>query len=88
MSELASYGYRRVTTLLNCHLQLENKHKVNHKRICRIMKHHCLLLPAYGKNQPDCIMGKLLLFTATPDGAVILLACNVGMMIEYLLPLL
>ena len=33
-----SYGYRRITVLLNKQLEKEGKSKVNHKRIYRIMK--------------------------------------------------
>lgn len=38
----SSYGYRRVTVLLNHRLQSEGKLKVNHKRVYRIMKHTTL----------------------------------------------
>ncbi|RUR10950.1 IS3 family transposase [Legionella septentrionalis] len=60
VNERASYGYRRVTTLLNRRLQLENKPKVNHKRIYRIMKQHSLLLPAYGKKPTRLHDGKII----------------------------
>ncbi len=40
----ASYGYRRVTAILNNKLKLKAEHGVNHKRIYRIMKENQLLL--------------------------------------------
>ena len=44
-----TYGYRRITTLLNQRLRKDGKNTVNHKRVYRIMKLNQLLLPAYGK---------------------------------------
>lgn len=61
----SSYGYRRVTTLLNNQLMKENKPRVNHKRVYRIMKENGLLLQAYGKKP-----------TRTHDGKVITLRSN------------
>jgi putative transposase len=60
-----SYGYRRITSLLNHQLKLEGKNKVNHKRVYRIMKLNKLLLPAYGKKP-----------TRTHDGKIITLRSN------------
>lgn len=60
-----SYGYRRVTVLLNNRLQKENLAPVNHKSVYRIMKRNHLLLPAYGKKP-----------TRTHDGKVITLKSN------------
>ncbi len=40
----ATYGYRRVTALLNRTLQAQGQPVVNHKRIYRIMKLHSLVL--------------------------------------------
>jgi magnesium-transporting ATPase (P-type) len=37
VAECASYGYRRVTALLNRQLHSEGRARVNHKRIYRIM---------------------------------------------------
>lgn len=65
INERASYGYRRVTALLNRQLSKEGKAKVNHKRIYRLMKQHSLLLPAYGKKP-----------TRSHDGKVITLRSN------------
>nr|WP_232505594.1 IS3 family transposase [Legionella clemsonensis] len=56
----ASYGYRRVTTLLNRQLKQENKNKVNHKGVYRIMKKNGLLLPAYGKKPTRLHDGKII----------------------------
>jgi putative transposase len=41
-----SYGYRRITTLLDHRLRMEGKNTVNQKRVYRIMKMNKLLLPA------------------------------------------
>lgn len=61
----SSYGYRRVTVLLNHRLQSEGKFKVNHKRVYRIMKLNNLLLLA-PKKKP----------TRTHDGKVMTLKRN------------
>ncbi len=55
-----SYGYRRITTLLNHKLQKEGKNKVNHIRIYRIMKLNRLLLPAYGEKSTRSHDGKII----------------------------
>jgi len=55
-----SYGYRRITTLLNHKLKKEGKNKVNHKRVYRIMKLNKLLLPAYGKKPTRIHDGKII----------------------------
>jgi putative transposase len=60
-----SYGYRRITSLLNYQLKREGKTKVNHKRVYRIMKLNKLLLAAYGKKP-----------TRTHDGKIITLRSN------------
>jgi putative transposase len=61
----SSYGYRRVTVLLNHRLQSEGKLKVNHKRVYRIMKLNNLLLLA-AKKKP----------TRSHDGKVITMRSN------------
>jgi putative transposase len=43
----ASYGYRRVTALLNRHLEAEGRAGVDHKRIYRIMRLGHLLQPLW-----------------------------------------
>lgn len=45
--ERPTYGYRRVTALMNRYLRENNQSPVNHKRIYRIMKINHLLLPKY-----------------------------------------
>lgn len=55
-----SYGYRRITWLLNLRLRNEGKKTVNHKRVYRIMKMHNLLLPAYGKKPVRTHDGKII----------------------------
>ncbi|WP_148339230.1 IS3 family transposase [Aquicella siphonis] len=55
-----SYGYRRITTLLNHRLRNEGKNTVNHKRVYRIMKLNKLLLPAYGKKPSRIHDGKII----------------------------
>ena len=47
VAERASYGYRRVTALLNRQLAAESRPRVNPKRIYRIMRINQLLLPRY-----------------------------------------
>ena len=46
-----TYGYRRVTAVLNHLLQAEGKKNVNHKRIYRIMHQHGLLLTRAGRDR-------------------------------------
>ena len=60
-----TYGYRRVTVLLNNALCLLGKNKVNHKRVYRIMKAHQLLLAKANKKP-----------TRTHDGKIITLKSN------------
>lgn len=47
IAERASYGYRRVTALLNRQLEADGRPRVNHKRVYRIMRQHELLLSRY-----------------------------------------
>lgn len=60
VDQRGSYGYRRVTILLNIRFKKEGKSKVNHKRVYRIMKLHELLLPAYGKKPVRSHDGKVI----------------------------
>jgi putative transposase len=62
LAERASYGYRRITSLLNRGLAAEGKARVNHKRIYRLMKKNQLLLQRH--------TGKP---TQTHDGTIITL---------------
>jgi putative transposase len=47
VDDRATYGYRRVTALLNRDLRRERKETINHKRVYRIMKKNNLLLQRY-----------------------------------------
>jgi putative transposase len=47
VAERASYGYRRVTALLNRQLAVGGRPRVNHKRVYRIMRLNDLLLSRY-----------------------------------------
>jgi transposase InsO family protein len=65
VDERASYGYRRVTALLNRQLVAQGKARVNHKRIYRIMGQNQLLLERHtGKS------------TRTHEGVIITLKSN------------
>ena len=44
VDERPTYGYRRITALVNRELAAEAKPAANHKRVFRIMKRHGLLL--------------------------------------------
>ena len=61
-----SYGYRRVTALVNRELVAEGKAVVNHKRMYRVMRDHQLLLQRHTGKRP----------TRTHDGQVITLRSN------------
>lgn len=45
----SSYGYRRITALLNHQFEKEGKPRVNHEHVYRIMKQNKILLPIYDK---------------------------------------
>ena len=64
--ERGSYGYRRVTALVNRELVAEGKPTVNHKRMYRVMRDHQLLLQRHTGRKP----------TRTHDGQVITLRSN------------
>ena len=65
VAERASYGYRRVTALLNRQLHSEGRARVNHQRIYRIMRINQLLLPrSSGRRE------------RTHDGVVVTLKSN------------
>lgn len=48
-----TYGYRRVSALLNRRLVAMNQPRVNHKRVYRIMRLHGLLLARHTGNRPE-----------------------------------
>ena len=47
-----TYGYRRVTALLNRRLRAEGHPTVNAKRVLRIMQHHGLTLERHTARRP------------------------------------
>ena len=47
-----TYGYRRVTALLNRRLRSEGRPAVNAKRVLRIMQHHGLTLERHTARRP------------------------------------
>ena len=52
MDTRPTYGYRRITALLRRELAREDKPRVNHKRVYRIMKHNGLLLTRHSAQRP------------------------------------
>lgn len=69
-----TYGYRRVTALLNRQLRAENKPAVNAKRVLRIMQHHGLTLERHTARRSG----------RTHDGVVIALRSNVRWCSDHL----
>ncbi len=67
VGERPTYGYRRVTALLNRELVNENKPRVNHKRVYRLMKQHGLLLARHTAERPG----------RRHDGKVVVMCSNV-----------
>ena len=61
-----TYGYRRITALLNRELRSEGLANVNHKRVYRIMKDNGLLLQRSGLPRPE----------RRHDGKVIMMRSN------------
>ena len=58
ITERPTYGYRRICSLLNHRIGPE--HKVNHKRIYRIMKENSLLHLPFGKRAVRAHEGKII----------------------------
>ena len=50
-----TYGYRRITSVLNRELRTDGFAPVNHKRVYRIMKNNSLLLERSGFDRPERI---------------------------------
>jgi hypothetical protein len=48
-----TYGYRRITAVLNRQLRADGLAPVNHKRVYRIMQAHNLLLARHYTERPD-----------------------------------
>lgn len=66
VDERPSYGYRRITALLNRELAAEGLARVNHKRVYRLMKVHGLLLARHTGHRPG----------RPHDGKVVVMASN------------
>jgi transposase InsO family protein len=62
-----TYGYRRITALLNRHLRAEGAAAVNHKRVYRIMQAHNLLLARRYIERPEL----------THEGKVVTMRSNI-----------
>ena len=62
-----TYGYRRITALLNRQLRAQGAAPVNHKRVYRIMKAHNLLLARRYTERPEL----------THEGKVVTLRSNI-----------
>jgi putative transposase len=74
VDQRASYGYRRVTALVNRQLTAEGKPRVNAKRVLRIMRLHGLTLEMHTARRPG----------RTHDGVVIALRSNVRWCSDHL----
>lgn len=66
MTARPTYGYRRITAVLNRQLRADGLAPVNHKRVYRIMQAHSLLLARHYTERPDL----------AHDGKVIVLRSN------------
>lgn len=66
VAERPTYGYRRITAVLNRKLKAEGLAPVNHKRVYRIMKTNNLLLERSDFDRPE----------RTHDGKVIMMRSN------------
>ncbi len=53
VDERPTYGYRRITAVLNRQLRADGLAPVNHKRVYRIMQAHSLLLARHYTERPD-----------------------------------
>ena len=62
-----TYGYRRITALLNRQLRAQSASPVNHKRVYRIMKAHNLLLARKYTERPEL----------THEGKVVTMRSNI-----------
>ena len=74
VDQRASYGYRRVTALVNRQLTAHGKPRVNAKRVLRIMRLHSLTLEKHTARRPG----------RTHDGVVIALRSNVRWCSDHL----
>lgn len=69
-----TYGYRRITVLLNRELRAQGLSTVNAKRVLRIMRAHGMTLTAYTAQRPG----------RTHDGVVVALRSNVRWCSDHL----
>lgn len=69
-----TYGYRRITALLNRELRAQGLSTVNAKRVLRIMRAHGMTLTAYTAQRPG----------RTHDGVVVALRSNVRWCSDHL----
>ena len=69
-----TYGYRRITALLNRKLRAEDLPAVNAKRVLRIMQHHGLTLERHTARRPG----------RTHDGVVVALRSNIRWCSDHL----
>jgi transposase-like protein len=67
VGERSSYGYRRITALLNRRLQNEDLPRMNARRVLRILQNHGLALQRHTGRQ----------FGQTHDGTVVALTSNI-----------
>jgi putative transposase len=67
VNERPSYGYRRITALLNRRLESKKQPRVNPKRVLRILQNHGLVLQRHTGQQ----LGR------THDGVVVALTSNI-----------
>lgn len=66
VDERPTYGYRRITALLNRELAAEGRPRANHKRLYRLMKVHKLMLARHTGHRPG----------RPHDGKVMVMASN------------
>lgn len=59
LKQKPSYGYKRITTLLNSQLKREEQKNVNHKRVYRVMRAHGLLLQKPVRRPKRAHIGKI-----------------------------
>ena len=66
VDERPTYGYRRITALMNRDLARQGAPAINHKRVYRLMKVHGLLLAKHTAQRPE----------RAHDGKIIVMASN------------
>jgi transposase InsO family protein len=66
VDERPTYGYRRVTALLNRQREAEGRERVNRKRVYRLMYQHGMLLEAHSGHRPGRVH----------DGKVVVMRSN------------